>query len=235
MNKEFIIVVGIVIIIFFVLEYRAYKKNNKKVEEDDQIDYENSVEMYSEEEKGNDYFIAKCKSYQHNKRQVIEGLFRTGGIIMRCGVEWEVVSDCHETREVIEGETSFLNKVYDCTFKVRVRYMSSLDGGNTVIQQNDFSGATLIGSRIDIQQTANHCEYNEIEEKLEKIIYYSSPDIKVQEAQKGLAALLEDAKNDNIELENVPKFIDKLKTIASLVAPLASLANSIIGILKNIQ
>lgn len=125
------IVIGLIFFIWVIYSEKSNKELERKIKEDEEIDYKNELELFKVDKNGIDYLVATCMVYQQNKERVIRSFFVPGNIINWNDVQWEVISTPEYEHEEKDGNTKYERIVNK--YLVKVRYISKLNGKQEII------------------------------------------------------------------------------------------------------
>lgn len=223
-------IVAILYILNFIIKNEVFRK---KVQIDNKKDY-TQIEMYKIDRAGVDYFVATYKDYEINKKNSIEQRFKPGNIIIWNEAQWEVIStpeyeyELDTNKDSIERRTNY--------YYVKVRYISKLKSFNNGIQNygviQEINGSNFYNSNINVSSyLENRAEFFDL---IDKFLNIKRNDIDISDVQRDLKLLKYEIEKNDINKDDFPNLVNKLKNIASTFAPFASLANSIISIVQKI-
>lgn len=227
-----VVLIFIAIIAFFdYLEKKEKKKFKQKIEEDEQIDYENGIEIFKIDKNGIDYLESSYKDYQQNKENMIKKLFTPGMIINWQNAQWEVISTPEHRYEDNDRATKYEKRTN--YYYVKVRYISKMteQGGDFynygVI--SEISDSKFYDSDIHIENQVE--TKNELVKKIDEFLRIDENGSDgVLELKKELKLLKYEILNNEVDAKEIPKLVEKMKKFSHTTAPFASLLSAIIGL-----
>lgn len=224
---------AIFILVFFgalllFLEKREFIRN-KAI--DDSKDYFNQgVDLKKKDENGIDYLYTIVKSYQENKRKYIEEVFQPNKIIDWNGACWKVVST-FEKEEI--NKNNFIIKEYEYLYSVRVECIIKRESKDKNI--NNYGVITNINDSIVNNgniNISNDLDYEKLFYLIDEFLKLKNNDVDIVNLKRDLKLLKYEINDNEINKEELPNIIDKLKKFATTTVPFASLANQIIIFLQ---
>ncbi|AIS58826.1 hypothetical protein [Listeria ivanovii] len=228
------IVIGLIFFIWVIYSEKSNKELERKIKEDEEIDYKNELELFKVDKNGIDYLVATCMVYQQNKERVIRSFFVPGNIINWNDVQWEVISTPEYEHEEKDGNTKYERIVNK--YLVKVRYISKLNGKQEIINNygiiSEINDSKFYSSNLHID---NQVEVNkELIKKIDELLQMDSKNNEILDLKKELRLLKYEILNNEVNNEEIPNLIEKMKKLSETAAPFASLLCAIIDLAQKV-
>lgn len=235
MNEQIslIIFLGFCFAVFLWIRNGEKREFNEKKAKDRNFDYENKgIPLRKVDINGIDYFEAFHKDYQPNKSEAIKKLFVPGEVIRWSGAQWEVISTPNYKLVDERSNTKYERPTH--YYSVKVRYISALDERSGDLYNygiiSEFNGSTFYNSDVTIE---NQVEIkNELLKTIDQFLQSDSENEAIAELKRDLKLLKYEVQNNEVDTQNLPSLITKMKTVAQTTAPFASLLSAIIGLVQ---